>query len=139
MTDRGATFKEFIGTDASVYYNSNLLTEIAAPQATVAPVTPGVWDGPLKITPSVSAFGNAPGEVVRFYTSEFEYIDMTVTDNTAGVLTVTPESEFPSASAVITTAQGLWRTYTTLTGLGHLNGKKVSVRLDGFTHASPLS
>lgn len=139
LSDRDANFKEYVGTDSTVIYKENLLTSIASPTATVAPVTPGVWDGELTITPASSGFGSVPGDVVRFYTGEFEYIDMTVISNTLGVLRVQPESEYPSTSAVITIAQGLWKTFNTLTGLSHLNGKKVSVRVDGFTHASPLN
>lgn len=33
----------------------------------------------------------------------------------------------------------IWQTFKTLTGLGSLEGRKVSVRLDGFTHASALN
>lgn len=139
LTDRDASFKEYVGTDASVIYKENILISIASPTATVAPVTSGEWDGPLTITPAFTGFGESPGDVIRVYTSEFEYIDMEVTDNTLGVLTVTPESEYPSSMATLTTEIGLWKTFNTLTGLSHLNGKKVSVRVDGFTHASPLN
>ena len=137
LTDRTAQFKEYIATDATVYYSENLLASIAALEAVIAPVTPGDWDGSLTITPDSSGFGNAPGDVVRAYYSEHEYVDMTVTDNTLGVLTVTPEAEYPSSLATITK---LYKVYSgTLTGLTHLKGQKVSVRIDGFTHASPLN
>lgn len=140
LTARDASFKEYIGTDASVRFSNNILIGIASPTATVAPVTPGEWDGPLTITPAFTGFGESPGDVVRVYTSEFEYIDMEVTANTLGVLTVQPESEYPSSLATLDTETNpLWSTYTTLTGLSHLNGKRVSVRVDGFTHASPLN
>lgn len=139
MTDREANFKEFIGTDATVFYKSNLLSEITAAYATVEPVVEDDWEGQLTITPESFGFENDPGDVVRFYTSEFEYIDMEVVDNDGGILTVQPESEFPSDKATITIEQGLWRTFTELDGLDHLEGQKVSVRLDGFTHASPLN
>lgn len=136
LTDRTVKFKEYIATDATVYYNSNLITT-AIGSATVAPVTPGVWDGSLTITPTASTFSSVVNDVVRVYYSEHEYVDMTVTDNTLGVLTVTPEAEYPSNLATITK---LYKVYSgTLTGLTHLKGQKVSVRIDGFTHASPLN
>ena len=139
LTDRKAAFKEFIGTDSTVYYNENLLVSLASISALVSPVTPGVWDGPLTITPAASGFGNVPGDVIRIYTGEYDYVDMEVTNNSLGVLTVTPNAEYPSTQSTVTIDQGIWTTYKTLTGLSHLNGKKVSVRVDGFTHASPLN
>lgn len=35
--------------------------------------------------------------------------------------------------------QDCYKTTNVITGLAHLNGKKVSIRKDGFTHASPLN
>ena len=136
LTDRTAKFKEYIATDATVYYNSNLITT-AIGSATVAPVTPTEWDGSLTITPAASTFSSVANDVVRAYYSEHEYVDMTVTANSSGTLTVTPEAEYPSTLATITK---LYKVYSgTLTGLTHLKGQKVSVRIDGFTHASPLN
>lgn len=139
LTDRDASFISYIGTDASKFYNENLLVSIASPTATVAPVTPDVWDGPLTITPAFSGFTVADGEILRVYTDTYQFIDLEVTDDTLGVLTVTPSSEYPESMATLTIEDGLWMTYKTLTGLDHLEGKQVSVRVDGFTHASPLN
>ncbi len=41
--------------------------------------------------------------------------------------------------SVVNITQGMWTVFKTLTGLSHLEGQKVSVRVDGFTHASPLN
>jgi len=117
----------------------NVKSGIDITSALVAPVVPATWDGSLTITPSTGIFIDEVGDVLRFYTDTYEWIDLEVTANTLGVLTVTPSSEFPSASATITQATGLWKTYNNLTGLTHLEGKEVSVRVDGFTHASPLN
>ena len=141
LTRRDADFIDYVGTDSSIIFKNNILASIASPTATIAPVTPGVWDGPLKITPAFTGFGEAIGDIVRVFIDEWEYIDMEVTANTLGVLTVTPSAEYPSNMDTLNVdSNTLWTVYKgDLTGIGHLNGKKVSVRIDGFTHASPLN
>jgi len=141
LTRRDAEFIDYVGSDSSIVFNENILVSIASPTATIAPVTPGVWDGPLTITPAFTGFGESPGDVVRVFIDTWEYIDMEVTANTLGVLTVTPSAEYPSTMATLNSdSNTLWTVYSgELTGLSHLNGQKVSVRIDGFTHASPLN
>lgn len=140
MADRDALFLDYVATDSTVVIKENVMQSGAVITATVAPVVPTVWDGSLTITPSSGGFDPSHvGKTLRFFTDTYEYIDFDVTSEALGVLTVTPSSEFPSDMALITLTQGIWMTYNTLTGLSHLEGKEVSVRVDGFTHASPLN
>lgn len=141
LTERDADFLNYVGTDSTVIYRTNVMASAAIPSATVAPVTPGDWEGDLTITPDFGGFGGVAGDILRVYTNgPWEFVDLEITDNTAGVLTVTPSSEYPSTLANLTISQGIWKVFSgTLTGLDHLEGLKVSVRLDGFTHASPLN
>lgn len=140
LTDRDADFLSYVGTDASVFYKENYMVSSVVTNAIVAPVVSGEWDGPLTITPDFGGFGTPIGQTIRIYTNKpYEYIDMEVDNNAGGILTVTPESEYPSTQANLTLEDGVWKVFKTLDGLNHLIGKKVSVRLDGFTHASPLN
>lgn len=110
---------------------------------TLAPVTPGDWDGPLTLTASAAAFANtagngAVGTVFRYFATDGSFVDLEVTTYTSTtVLTVSPSSEFPSAQATAFT--GLYKTYTSLTGLSYLNGLNVSVFADGNVVASPYN
>ena len=140
LTDRNADFIDFVGSDSSVVYKENTMVQQAIINATIAPVTPSVWDGPLTVTPDFGGFGEAVGAILRVYTdAPWEFVDLTVTANTLGVLTVTPSAEYPSTMSVVHITQGMWTVFKTLTGLSHLEDQKVSVRVDGFTHASPLN
>lgn len=91
----------------------------------------------------------AVGSVFRFFNATTkEYVDYEVTNY---VNTYTVDMEFAAGQdrdmfAVMDTntvinllLTRVYRTYTTLTGLSHLNGQKVAVRTDGFTEASPLN
>jgi hypothetical protein len=108
---------------------------------TLTPVSAGVWDGPLTLVASAAAFANtsgngAVGTVFRYFADDGSFVDLEVTTYTStSQLTVTPSSEFPSGEA--TTFTGLFKTYTSLTGLSYLNGLNVSVFADGNVVASP--
>lgn len=140
LDDVESSFVDEINTDGTVLYKSNVMVDAVIIEATVAPVTPGDWAGNLTITPDSSGFGSTPGTVLRIYLEEYDWIDLEVVSNTLGVLTVTPSREYPSSKAVIGIQEGIWKVFSgELTGLNHLEGMKVSVRIDGFTHASPLN
>ena len=143
MSDRSSPFLDYVGSDSSVLYKSNLMAEAVVLNATITPVTPGEWDDALVVAPSGGGFFSATiGEIFRIYTNgPWEYVDLTVVaiDIFLGTFTAMPNAEYPSTQPTVNIAAGIWRVYKTLTGLSHLNGKKVSVRIDGFTHASPLN
>ena len=80
LTDRNAEFIDFVGSDSSVVYKENTMVQQAIINATIAPVTPSVWDGPLTVTPDFGGFGEAVGAILRVYTDapwEFAKSDQT--------------------------------------------------------------
>lgn len=140
MPSRHLDYRDKICTDSTKIYNENLMVGMATPKVTVSPVVAGEWDGPLTLTPQFDGFTQVAGDIVRIFTDENSWIDLTVTANTLGVITVTPNREYPASMAEVLLNQGVWRVYKdTLTGLDHLNGMKVSIRVDGVTEASPLN
>lgn len=130
-------FKDQICTDSTVFYKDSISNSF-----TVDPVTPGDWDGDLVLTASGSVFANtagngAAGTVFRYFNADGSAIDFTVeTFNSDTELIVSCDDTYPSDDTTFTT---LYRTKNVFTGLDHLNGKQVSIRLDGFTEASPLN
>lgn len=132
-------FKDFVAMDSTVTFKSELSND-GVITLTVTADTPGDWDGTLTITASSAAFANtagngAVGTVFRFFDSEGTAIDLTVTTFTSTTaVKVTSPLTFPSTEAV---GIKLYKTYTTLTGLSHLNGKSVSLVVDGYVDGSP--
>lgn len=130
-----ADLKDYVGMHATVSYKT-LLTGTCV----VTPVVPNTWNGSLTLTASVASFANtagngAVGSVFKFFDADKTSYLLTVTAYTDTThVTVTPDSTFPSGEATV--AQ-LYKTFTVLTGLDHLNGKSVSVLADGYVAASP--
>lgn len=107
----------------------------------LVPVTPGDWEDTLTLTCGTSELFEDPGigevgtQFRWFHPITKESILLEVVSRTSDdEVVVEPSAEFPSEYA-----QGfrLYGTYTTLTGLGHLEGEKVSVMGDGYVIASP--
>lgn len=107
----------------------------------LVPVTPGDWEDTLTLTCGTSELFKDPGigevgtQFRWFNPVTKESILLEVVSRTSDdEVVVEPSAEFPSEYA-----QGfrLYGTYTTLTGLGHLEGEKVSVMGDGYVIASP--
>jgi len=137
-TDRFVTdIKEMVCMDSAVSYNSELS---AGATLNVTADDPMDWEGTLTLTSDIAIFSNsaslgAVGSIFRFFDSEGAAIDLEVTTYTSTtVVKVTPSTTFPSAEADEIT---IYRTYTTLTGLSHLEGKLVSLLSDGYVEASP--
>jgi hypothetical protein len=130
--------KDYIGMDASVTFKSELSSGGAA--IDVTPVVPGEWEGLLNINSTLAVFANtagngAVGTIFRFFDAQGSAVDLEVTSyvNTKYVV-VQPAPEFPSDQGY---SIKLYKTYTTLTGLDHLEGKLVSITSDGYVIASP--
>lgn len=144
ITDRQVhDIKDFVGMDAAVTFKDDYSALAGGPRFTLVPTVPGDWGGLLTLTSSFAAFTNNPGEgavgtLWRYFTKDGYAIDLTVTAYTnISTLTVQPSTPFPAAEA--TSFVGMFRTFTTLTGLEHLEGKAVSVLVDGFVESSPLN
>lgn len=133
-----ADLKLFVGVDSAVTYNSQPGAGTAT--ITVTANTPGVWDGPLTLTSDIAAFANttdngAAGTTFRFFDSEGSAVDLVVTTYTSTtVVVVEPSALFPEDEGV---GAEIYKTYSVLTGLSHLEGKEVSIFVDGYVEASP--
>lgn len=123
----------------------NLLNDslTGSDQFIVTPVTPGDWEGDLTLTCGTSALFPDPGlgavgTIMRFFdTTDGTNVDLEVTSRASdNSVTVEPSSEFPSAQA---TGFRLYQTYTTVTGLTHLEGEDVGILSDGYVLASPYN
>lgn len=135
--------KNYVGCDASktlVSYpsDSDGLTGVY----TINPVTLGVWDGELTLTNTMIVFGNsagngAVGTIFRYFDADGSAIDLTVTQ----YISVSSVKVMPSQiwDSTLTTFTGLYKTHNVITGLSHLEGKQVTVFVDGFVEASPLN
>lgn len=132
--------KEFCGMDAAVYYNGDIGALAGGARINVDAWSDDDWEGKLVITSDFATFSNvanygAPGTVFRFFDNQGSAVDLTVTDFiNYGTLYATPNVEFPFDQGQNAT---LYMTYSVLTGLDHLNGKLVSLMVDGYVKSSP--
>ena len=137
-TDRTlTTIKELVCMDSSVSFNNKISAGAVLNAVAVHPLE---WEGFLTLTSDIAIFSNAAGlgaigSVFRFFDSDGAAVDLTVTTYTSTtVVIVTPSTTFPSAESTSIT---IYQTYSSLTGLSHLNGKIVSLMVDGYVEASP--
>lgn len=141
---KSSEFLDYVGSDGSVIFKKDF-----GPM-TITKLTD--WDSNIRITAPSALFANtagqgAAGSIFRIINSKYEALDVqvvTFTDTSHLIVEVLNGSdirEFFDISNAATTiaAPNFYQTWNELTGLNHLEGKKVSVRLDGFTHASPLN
>lgn len=132
--------KDFVGMDAAVTFKSNLASGGAIIDVVANDITD--WEGLLTITSDVAVFANtadngAVGTIFRFFDSQGSAVDLeVVTYNSTTSVVVQPSVEFPSNEGE---EVDLYKTYSHLTGLDHLNGKFVSLMVDGYVVASPLN
>lgn len=141
LSDRfNIDFKEYNGAHGSVIIKHEL-------SAQIEPVVPGEWDAEFYLSSIVPIFSNvagqgAVGSIFRYFDEVTGVpIDFQVTQFIDGGqvrATTVDEMTYPSTQAGFGNYRTFYRTYTTVTGLSHLEGKEVYVRLDGFTEASPL-
>jgi hypothetical protein len=132
-------FKDYVAMDSSVTYKEELSND-GAINITVNPDVPQTWDGTLTITAASAIFANtanngAAGSIFRFFDSEGTTVDLTVTTFTSTTaVKVTPSVTYPSDQY---DGIKLYKTTTVVTGLTHLDGKKVSLLVDGYVDGSP--
>ena len=130
--------KDYIAMDSTVTFKSELSVDGVVSIVVTKNATD--WDESLTLTANAAIFANtagngAAGTVFRFFDSEDSAVDFTVTTYTStSVVVVTPSCLFPSAESV---GINLYKTYSTLTGLSHLNGVSVSLVVDGYVEGSP--
>lgn len=148
LTDHKVELMDYVGSDSSVVYKSNLLASTA-----VMTLDRGVnpWDGNVTLTSTNPAFANTAGigqagSIFRIFKEDLHSLDLqvvTYTNTSTLVVKVIQGDiqEFFELEPADTTADipNLYRTANIFTGLNHLEGEKVTVRLDGYTHASPLN
>lgn len=134
-------FKRFVGCDcATTIANQPSDGDGLTGTYTITPVSPNDWSGSLTLVNSLLVFDNsagngAVGSVFRFFDQDGFAIDLTVTAyNSSSSVTVTPDSQFPPDEASFAT---LYKTYSVVTGLEHLEGKEVVVFVDGYVYGSP--
>lgn len=76
-----------------------------------------------------------PNQVMRFFDTQGSIVDLTiVTINADGSLVLQPSVEFPSDQGI---GPILYQTWQTMTGMTQLEGRKVSVLVDGYVQGSP--
>ena len=138
LADRFVTdIKDFIGMDSTVTYKSILEATFTA-----SPVIPNVWTSEIRINASSSVFVNsadngAVGTIFRIFDTEGAGCDLEVTQFISGTeVIVQPAFEYPRDMESFDT---IYRTTDTVTGLEHLEGKDVSVMVDGFIEGSPYN
>lgn len=131
--------KDFICMDSTVTFK-----EVLEATFTVTPVVPGDYEGILIITASSAVFSNSAGSgnvgtIFRWFHEDGHSIDLEVTTYTSTtVVRVQPNTEFPHSPTDLSFTE-LYKTTEGVTGLDHLEGKSVSVLLDGFVEASPYN
>lgn len=116
--------------------NLNLIDDVF----TIAPVTVGVWDGPLTLSDVDDAFFTDPGfgelgTEFYYFALSGRIITLVVTARASDdSVTVQPDREFPSGEASDPT---LWLSLVRKISLDHLEGEEVSIVSDGFVVSSP--
>lgn len=144
LTDKDVPFMDYIGSDMSKFYKTNMIP--AGDKVNFMLNTD--WETNITVKCTDDIFANtdgngAVGTVFRIFRPDGFPIDLTVTafvdDDEVTVDASAPlDTKYPAALTAAGITE-LFKTWNTFTGLGHLEGQKVSVRLDGFTHASPLN
>lgn len=130
--------------DSSVIFQ-NLLNDLlnASDSFELTPVTPDDWEGSLTLTCGTSAifttvsFGQV-GTIMRFFDiNDKSAVDLEVLSRTDdNTVVVRPSAEFPSDQAL---DFRLYETFSTLTGLDHLEGENVAIMVDGYVSNSPYN
>lgn len=148
---------KYVGFDSTVIFNNDItaiLPDFGFPPTAISmePSVVGDWTQIKVISPAgpfLNTAGNgAVGSLFRFFRDDGAWIDLEVTafTNTTTIVLKPvdydqPVSAFLGISSGTTSIvpSNFYKTQNVFTGLTHLEGKKVGVRVDGFTHASPLN
>lgn len=127
--------------DSMVSWSELLNDDLTDDDLTLTPVVADTWDGELTLACTDDAIFPSPGAgavgtIFRWFNPiDRTNIDLEITARASDdSVTVQPTDEFPSTYA---TNMRLYKTQNTFTGLGHLDGKAVSVIVDGYVVASP--
>jgi hypothetical protein len=142
--------KDVFQTTYSYDNSDELVQYIGANDFVVAPVSPGVWDGPLTITQNggvgiftqafIDAFESGNGKTFLKATKGATTI-MEITGRTSDlIITVLPQSTYPSdgTNPTLTTIGDLYMVFQHVDYcLDHLEDENVSVIGDGYVVASP--
>ena len=126
---------DFIGMDSTVTYKSVIENTFTA-----VPVVATDWEGLITLGSSSAAFANtsgngAVGTIFRIFAPDGASCDLEVVTYTSTTsVIVQPAYEYPQDMQSFT---DLYRTTNVVTGLDHLEGKNVSVMLDGYIEGSP--
>lgn len=111
---------------------------------TLTPVVASVWDGSLTLTCGTSAIfvatsggAGVVGTVHRVFAADGSSVDLQVTARASdNSVTVLPNIEYPSADA---SGFRMYQTFSSVTGLDHLEGEQVSIISDGYVVKSPFN
>lgn len=130
-------FADGIKTTSNLLNNSLVGNDLFV----LAPVTPGDFEGQFNLTCGTSGVFADPGfgEVGRVYRvfdlNDKSQIDLTIVSRTDdNNVVVQPDVEYPSDQL---SGVRLYETFTTITGLSHLEGESVCIYSDGYVLASP--
>lgn len=148
LTSLRADVMNYVGSDSSKLYKNNLFknTHLMLLKPGATPEDPWIIEN------SQEDFANTPGlgavdSVFRIFRDDGFAIDLKVVtySNVFEVEVVFLDDQNPytffgvEEDVIQIELNNLYQTWNVFTGLNHLEGKKVTVRLDGFTHASPLN
>lgn len=129
--------KDFICMDSAITYKSVLEATFTA-----SPAVANNWEGEINILASSGVFANtagngAVGTIFRVFTPDGAGLDLEVTQfNSTTSIKVQPSYEFDRHMDEF---EEIYKTTNVITGLDHLEGKDVSVMVDGFVEASPYN
>lgn len=133
--------KELCIMDSAVSYSGNYGALAGGVIFNITALDINDWAGELYVTSqNYVAFTNvadqgAVGTIWRFFDSQGSAVDLTVTEYVDNYrVKVQPSVEFPEDQGV---GAVIWVTQNVFTGLDHLNGKMVSVLVDGYVYGSP--
>jgi len=136
LSDRHVSdIKDFICMDGTVTFKTILSSTFTA-----SPVVHDDWEGEIRLTASASTFSNATdlgavGTIFRIFAPDGAGCDLEVTQYVSVTeVIVQPAYDYPRDMTEFTS---LYKTTNVVTGLDHLEGKDVSVMVDGFIEGSP--
>lgn len=155
LTNRNVDFIDYVGSDAAVIYKTQMIPD--GERVTIIPVALGDWtevnmtySGPTDLWSDTPGNG-AIGSVFRFFNEETRqnvdyqvkaigpYMGLPMIAITCDLISdLSPDIALDTIDDPIVVTE-MYKTWNTFGGLYPLEGKKVSVRVDGFTHASPLN
>ena len=134
--------------DSSVYLEKSLHsvlgTTVAALGLSFTDLSSGGdWTGNVRLDSTAGLFtGAMVGKIYRQFDTDkqaIDYLCISVPSTNQAVFTKNPENPYDEVSVQYRSNIILYETFTTLTGLNHLNDENVSVYCDNSVIASPLN